>query len=451
MSFLTRHYYFIACLCLFLPAVGSHALDTSLEFGLGGVSTDNSNLVDGAANPQDDVIYEASASLQLDADQPAYIVDLDYFGRSRQYQDQTQDDENLFTGRSFLRWNALSERLNWDVLHVRGNILRDTRLANTNNNREVRDVVSTGPDIRFRVSSVDDVVLRLRYSDISFEFSKDSDNTRNGGQLLWRHALTKVSDLSLDMRLDDAEYSSNLEQRFLQLALIYEVQLRRGRYRFRVGRNEAKNFTGSDFSGPLLQFNAEHDIGNGRVALYYQRELTDTSIGLVDGIITRDDFLLDEAVSGNFAEIDLLEQESASLRFTTQLCRRCRLSVGINYSNLDYKSLPRDEESVNGSLSLRYNVNRKLNMTVAASQARNRFLDQVPQREDDVLFYSIAFDYRWSNSLRFRLLTSREDRNSNLDGFDFVENRIELGFTYYWGGANPVQVKGSLASGANRP
>jgi hypothetical protein len=428
--------FLFALICTVSEAVW--AVETRIVFGVNATQTDNSNLVED--NALDDSIYEANANVQVDARKDSYVVDLDYYGRARRYQDETQDDENLFTGRSFLRWNALQERLNWDVLHVRGDILRDARLANTANNREVRDVFVTGPDLVLRLSPVDSLVLRARYTDIGFELSTDSDNERKGGQLLWTHNLSRISDFALDFRIDDAEYDAGQEQRFTQLALIYEARLRTGRYRIRIGYNEAESQGGMDFSGPLFQFNFVQEFGLSNIELYYQREFTDTSLGLIDGVISRDDFRLDEVVSANFTELDLLEQQSAFIRVATPICRRCDLRTSINYNDVDYKTLLRDESSIGAVLSFRYNLNRKLDVLLGASLSTNEYTDQQPLREDDITIYSAALDYRWSDTLRWRLAYRFEDRDSTLPGFGYRENRIELGFTYFWGGERVPQV-----------
>lgn len=414
------------------------AAAVDLSYQMGGRYEASDNIALAPMNEVSDHLRELFFNVQLDEDKPLYDYNIIYFLRGRDYRDDVLQDQNLVSGRALATWKAIPERFNWNVVHLRGDLLRDRQLANNDNNREIRNTFSTGPDFKFRVGSVDELELRLRYTDIRFETSEDADNDRLSANLFWQRELGPVSNFSFGLGHDEVEYDNGAEQEFSQVSVQYQANVRLGNYSIRLGYNEAETLRGDDADGLLARVQFRYNINSHNVSLLYTRQLADTAIGLIENQIANpiitDAFGLEDGTDANFAEIDVVTFENTSLAWSTDsLCARCSVEATLLYNQLDFETLNRDEVVRGANTAFTYNVSRRVNATLIASYNENRLVN----RTDDVTIYGLNFEYQPLPNLQLRLGFAEETRDSNQNGFGYEELSTEFTFIWFFGFNSP--------------
>ncbi|MFK7730984.1 MAG: hypothetical protein AB8B48_05120 [Pseudomonadales bacterium] len=426
----------------FFFSTSNHALDLSLQLGGGFQNSDNIELNDEGELSDD--LREAFIGFQLEEDSPLYFVDLNYVARIRDYKDDVVEDDNLFAGRAEFTLHAIANRLNWEFLHLRADLLTNAEDNDIPDNRETRNVYATGPDFILEPSTVDDLILRLRYTEIDFEQTENANNERISGALVWERELGPVSRLSALVGVEDVEYElSGAEQTFLRASAQYEADVRLGNYSIRLGYNEAESLDGRDVSGLLARVLFAYQINGNDFEVLYGRELTDTSIGLIenrteDSIIT-DTFSLDDGTDSNFETIDILELQNLDITYrTANVCQRCVLTVSGFIDKFDFSDQPRDQKFSGINTSLRYNLTPRLDAVLQGGYSINEFLQELPEREDDTIFYGLGMDFQPRANMLLQANVRMQERESNIEEFNYEEMSFRLGFTWYFGTNQPL-------------
>lgn len=426
----------------FLSSLNINALDLSVQLGGGFQRSDNIELNDEGELSED--LREAFVGLQIEEDSPLYFADLNYVARIRDYKDDVIEDDNLFSGRAEVTLHAIANRLNWEFLHLRADLLTNAEDNDIPDNRETRNVFATGPDIIMEPSTVDDLILRLRYTEINFEQTEDANNERISGALVWERELGPVSRLSAVVGVEDVEYELNeAEQTFLRASAQYEADVRLGNYSVRLGYNEAESLDGRDVSGLLARLLFAYQINGNDFEILYGRELTDTSIGLIenrteDSILT-DTFSLDDGTDSNFETIDILELQNLDITYrTANLCQRCIWTVSGFLDKFDFADQERDQKFSGINTSLRYNITRRLDAVIEGGYAINEFLQELPEREDDTIFYGFGLDFQPRANMLVQGNVRMQERESNIAEFNYEEMSFRLGFTWYFGNNQPL-------------
>ncbi|MEM8497275.1 MAG: hypothetical protein AAF542_04575 [Pseudomonadota bacterium] len=410
--------------------MSNQALEFGAQLGVSYESSDNIELLP-EENATSDDLRELRLNLVLDGEANVYELDMDYFLIGRDYKDDNLADNNLVSGRALIKWTPLPRRFSWDIMHLRSESTTNTQFEPTPENDETRNVFATGPDLTIALGGSSDLIFGMRYTEIEFERSTESNNNRLGASIEWARELSPVSQLSARIRHQDVDYDIGFEQEFSQITAEYEATLRRSSYSIRLGYNKAETVLGDDVSAPLVRLQGIISIYENPLTLIYTRELTDTSLGLIETTIESETFSLEDGAGQNFEEIDVLLQQNALISYEMDnFCNSCSLRLSAAYDKLDYETLLRDEESFGPNIEFRYAFSPRIDIGLSAQYLERRFPDLEPSREDEQSFYGVDVAYnRWRNiDLAFGVV--KQDRTSNLPGFDFEETRFV--FSIFW-------------------
>jgi hypothetical protein len=197
-----------------LLASPSFALDYSIDLLLGGEATDNINRLPDNQK-RDGIESYIGARIGLTHESEAINFDADYRLTYRDFKNDRLKTNDEINGSSELLWEIIDNRLNWHVDHDISEVLSNDLVPDTVDNKETRQIVSTGPTYIARLSSVDDITVALDYTQLtqgnaSNESPADRsniDSERAEAELIWSRSL-KLSLITIAPTLNTNNYLS---------------------------------------------------------------------------------------------------------------------------------------------------------------------------------------------------------------------------------------------------
>lgn len=354
---------------------------------------------------------------------------LDYDSEFANYENDTTDDDVVVTGSGNLAWNVLPGRLQVSIDHQRSEQLRNSRDVDIRNNRQLRDILSAGPSFTARLSSVDDLVVTGRLTQVTYDKSgadtqsgqrggRDSDRAQAG--LSWQHHLSKTDTLAASYQHSTTKFDgTDVEITFQQAFASYEVRLRNSGYNLALGANRSERKGGASNDGFYGQLGWDMTLAGHRVRVVAINQLTDSGIGLGgNGMLAGDVSPRDN----NFDVVDVVERTSLDLNYGfDELCKRCVLDIGLRYDQQDFDVEPRDQESsgINGSFG--YRLTPLLKASLRAGYTEIQFpQDAAGDRKDKRTQYGASLDWNLSRQLALRFFLTHDSRDSSR-GRDYDE------------------------------
>ncbi len=345
----------------------------------------------------------------------------------RNYTDNTFDDEVVGSLNADLFLKLVPDVFSWVFQEQFGNVQTNPFEANTEPNRQDINRFSTGPDLRIRMGSVTSVEIAGRYSANSFEVG-DLDSDTLNGQLALVRSLSSRSSLSLNLSADRIEFddeiaNSNYDRQTVFVG--FQSAVSRGSLTLNLGYNEIHD-NGATFDGSLVGLEWTRDISSSttfRVA--YDQRLSDVA----------DSFGRNQAPGPGFGDVQ--QTPGVSDPFENN-----QFSAGVDFSRggnslFVAASFSEDEFLTLGNLDrnwtdIRAGVSRTLGSAwqfrLGGSFRKTEF--DLSGREDDDLTYGLGLSRQLSRTLGINLDWARNDRDSSDIGFSYVENVINLSFSY---------------------
>lgn len=405
----------------------SLALDVEAELGISLTHSDNALLAN--ENEESDLERTARVGLSLREESSRVDATLNYSIENTSFQDDTSSEETIIEGIARAEFAIIPNFLAWDFDAVTENLQRNQQETDILANREIRNIVSTGPSATFRLSSVDTLEVSGRYIDTSFEDTESSDNIRYIGSASWNHRLPRNHSLSLGTSYSDTDFDdesiSNIET--LSAYVGYQSTIRDSRFSIRAGYSESERDNSQKSSGPTLEASFVNQSDRQTIALTALTMRTDSSIGIggTDSVISGD--LRSE--DSNFEEIDIVDRSAISAEYTNRmLCRSCTTTLLIRFDDRDFDVLARDESSIETGIRFNYRIRENLDSTLAL---RRRSIDFKSQdRDDDIDRLELNVSYNALPALLVSGGIAYEERSSSSSVLDYEEMQFTLALSY---------------------
>lgn len=350
------------------------------------------------------------------------VTDLEY----RNYTDDTFDDEVVGSLNADLELQLAPEVFSWIFQYQFGNLQTNPFEANTAFNRQNVNRFSTGPDLRMRLGSNTALELGGRYHSTRYEIS-DIDNDVFGGSISLVRALSTRRSLSLNITADRIEYdntqlNSNYDR---QTAFIgFESEGSRGSIVVNIGYNELHD-NGEVVDGNLINVAWDREISPSTTfRLAYNQGLTNPEeiLGQAPPGAGFDDPQNTPGVSDPFEN----RQFSMALNFDR------------NTNNVFASLLYNEDEYVTDSVLDRNRSEFRVGFSKILGSAWRIRLSGALQRtdfvstgrEDDDTVISAGISRQLSRTIGINLDYTRFDRDSSDSAFDYVENLVNLTFSY---------------------
>ena len=417
----------------------SFALDYTLDLLLGGESTDNINrLPDNRAQEG----YEANigSRLGLIHDGRKIIFNANYSAIHSEYKNNLIQNDNEVTGSSDLLWRIIDDRLVWNVDHYISEVLSNNSRANTPDNRERRQILTTGPTFRTHLSAVDDLTFLAQHTQLNQGDAVNEtalqrsniDSNRIEGTIIWSHDLSETSALEIGVTSSETEFDNNSPDFEYQQSFIgYRAQLASGDYSIRLGANQAeRSDSGKAEKGAYIAIEFNREIKGDNIAINIVRQLTDSSIGL-DNDVTNNN-------TNDFDTINIVERTHFDINYTLQnVCRGCVANIIYSFDQEDFQNdislsvLDMDNKDNRMSTILDYRINSRLSSRTTASYLITRFSDL--SRRDRVIELETSLNWQLSRKLGLRTYLAYNNRDTNQRGLldiDYNASIIGLIATY---------------------
>lgn len=371
----------------------------------------------------------------------ALEADVLYNTEFANYEHDTTAEDAVIRGRAALTWHVLPGRLQWDLSHDRSEQLQDTRQPDIRNNKQIRDVISTGPTFVARMGPVDNLVFNAMFFDVSYDDSdrtvgggaRDSDNQRLQGGVSWQHLRSKTDTLSLNYQYMESEFDDTDDEfQFQRVFGTYAVRLASGGYSVSLGANNSERKNGAgDSNGFMAQAAWQLATGGHRFRLTAVNELTDSGIGLGGSSLIGNDFRPND---GNFDVIDMVERRRLDFGYGyDRLCERCTLDFGVVADSQDFDVQPRDQEQLGFSARFGYQLTPTMKASLRAGYSEIDYSDDpAGDRTDERTEYALFVDWRLSRPMTATFWVAHDERDSDVgrQGYEELAGGVRLSYRF---------------------
>ncbi|HEY0941123.1 MAG TPA: hypothetical protein VGE08_13570 [Steroidobacter sp.] len=320
-------------------------------------------------------------------------------------------------------------RFEWFVQDNFGQVTTDPFAAVTPETRENVNYFTTGPDVFVRLGSVTRLRVNGRYSNINYERSP-FDHDRIGGGVGIERELSSSSVASLNLRTDRTEYDANVPDVDYdrdEASLGFIAQGARTRANLEVGYTRLTALDSDrESSGLLLRLSLDRQLTQAsQLGLTLGREFSDAG----------DVFRLQQSLTGVsqgtqtvLPSSDPFTNEYVTLHYQL-VGRRSGMGAGVAHFEETYEGAGNADRT---RLLVDASIYRELSANTRVELLGRREEDDARNIPGDYVETSGALGFSWqaSRKLSFNLQIERVDRNSELAGGGYVENRAWLGVRY---------------------
>ena len=373
----------------------------------------------------------ATAGLQFSADQRTAKLQADVVGDLAyyDYRNHTYDSEVVGNALADIRYSFVPQRFDWVLTDNFGQVLDDPFAPPTPDNRENINYFATGPDLTMAFGSQTRLRLSGRYALTTYETSPlDSDSAL--AELALIRLLSGVSSVSLharaqQVRYDEASLNGDYDQG--EAFVRYEAEGARTRLSADLGYTELKLDAGDQkIDGPLVRLNIQRRLSSASVLTFDGgSEFTNSGsafaetqgiggigLGSAPGRQTVQPFTLDHA----------------ALTWDFQR-NRTGFSLFGAWEKHSYDEDPiLDQTTTTFGAALRRQMSPATSLTLNAAFTDATF--EQPGVDYQEVSGGVGFDWRLSRAVSVTASYEYVDRNSDLAGTSYKENRfwLSIGF-----------------------
>ncbi len=313
--------------------------------------------------------------------------------------------------------------LSWEAENQIREVTRSSRRSNTPDNRTRKNVFRTGPDYRWRLSSVNFINLSSRYENTQLEDSAAADSERVTGSVAWTHLFSPDLSAGISTFVSMVELDTTAEiQKSVVNATIHK-------------RWSATSFSGSlgvsEIETKLGTFQQKSDavVGDltlkrtldtgGILYLRASRELTDQAS---DFDIRFDEFSFQQTDSST------LEATSIETGLNKTLSNGDLVTIAAFANRSDYLESTEQEDRT----GLRTSYSRRISPRFSAvASGRYEYLTyESDQVDDEVVGVDLGLTYRASRGLTLAAKIGRTERTSDVRSQEYQEDWLLLSIDY---------------------
>jgi hypothetical protein len=420
--------------CLITTLIRAPALHAGeLAYGAGYVADYTSNIARTPTNENSEMIHSVLAGMayqETTADINARVLaQADY----RDYSRNSFSDESAFFFDGAGVVTIVPQQLNWTVEDTYRQIARDVTVADVPTNRSNANVFNTGPDVFFRFTPLNTIVVGTRYGNVQLSDS-EWDHNRRGGYARWLYQSTPSTTWSLNLETLSVEFDDALT--------VYNYARRDGFFRFDFLPSRSRIVL--DAGTSAIEREQSENIDGTLVRLTWVRELTsDSKFGLSLGQEFMD---IGSTLLAGLSDVTAgvptlpptgLVQEAANAEvfyvrrgefFYTRTGAAFSLDLRGIARDLDYEAVPQDREDRAMRLALTYHQSATSALTVFGDHAITTYLSL--DRKDTAIGVGARLTHLLNRSLSLVVEGRRNTRTSTDASAEFDENRILLALLY---------------------
>jgi len=378
-------------------------------------------------NEETDVIHRPSVSANYSASSRRAQADIASTLRGRIFQDNSFDNEQVWTVDGSSEIGFFEDRLRWNADVNRQETLRDDRDRDTPDNRQETTDLETRATLVLFVADPHELSVNAGAGRL-IQAADDDDRVRYTGGVDYRFLLSRNQHVGLRGTVEEVDFDAAEDEDFTRLSgtVTYGVSGKDTSLSAEIGFNSIDR----DFSGTTGGLTAALD---GSWAITPAQTVTaSVSRRFTDRNDTGRGALDFGELRGDIAnEATVFEVTSASLGYTLD---RLRWSFGVDVIAQDEQSESEfapddDERQYSLSLSWGYELARNLTLDVRATARLQEFEEAMGDRDDER--YSTDARLSWALGPRTRLSfgAGYDQRESTDNNQDFDELSAFIGIS----------------------
>jgi hypothetical protein len=422
MPLLSRNLLQSSTLWSVLIASPASALGAPAEIYMGVDSRYSDNVEKAAVQEQEDLENRVLLRGNVQTDPGKCVASADGEIVYSIYAEKTYDPETQVNAGVFGSCE-LARGFSWEVENQIREVTRSSRLSDTPDNRTRKNVFSTGPGYRWRLSSQDSIQLSLRYENTKFSDPDDADSKRVTGSIAWSHAFAPDLSAGLSSSVSQVKLDTGTEIQNLTVNVTFNKRWAKAAVSGSLGVSEIETT-----SGPLRQ-KTDGYVGdlnltraldsNANAYLRASRELTDQTS---DFDIRFDEFTF-ELTDSNTVEVTIAETG-----LNKPFSNGDVLRLSASASRTDYLDSNEQEDRAR----FRTGYTRMLAPQLSAvANARYDYLTfESDQSDDQIVGLDIGLSYRASSRLELVARIGRNERSSDIQSQEYEENWLLLSIDY---------------------
>ena len=361
---------------------------------------------------------------RFDAD---VVADLTY----NHYLEGGIDDHLMGNANALLSFGLIPERLTWTLEDTFGQTQQDPLLPATPESLEFLNVLSTGPNLMFRLGGAALLQLNGRYTLTEYEDSP-FDSTRTGGGIALIRELSARSQLSLNANHQVIDYKDpgNLDFTMRSVYARYALEAARTEISSELGYSWVeRDLAGSEeLSEPLIRIEVRRNVSpssylNLRVASQLS-DAAEAARGAAQVIDVGGEPGVGVATASTF------ENKAATLAWELQR-PRTSLNISANWEKDEYSdSSELDRERMMYGASLTRHLTNRLRVRGGVYLSSEEYA--LDGSESDETRFLLGAAWQFGRSVGLDFSAEHLDRESNVfsGGGDSVENRYFLTVYY---------------------
>lgn len=427
-----RHVFVILALTAMLLFINNRcAIAAQAEYSIGVEATYSDNSLLSNTDINDDLQQSLLFGFLLQEDGARVSADITSMVDYRQYRDNTFNDENWYYLNGRVDVTIRPSSLFWVFEDYYSQVERDTLSPDTPDNLVNTNVFSTGPDIYFRINSLNRLHLENRYTDYRFD-DTPTDSQRKSLLLSWEYTVSSGINLSTNAEYHDARFDELENSDFRRTDIYFRIDGLQSRtsYQFDIGKSTIDRAAEENVNGYLTHLILRNQF---RLDSYFQ---FDASAQYTD---TAQDLLSSSSQTPN-PQLNLVgEQISGDVFYDRRVEMIYHLGSSVNsyqlqlvYRDEDYEILLQDRRTRGARINHTYNYSSRLilNSFIQYQTYDNLDVNQL----DKLTLGGLAMDYRLSRNYTMRFEYNYNAQESTVITSDYKENRILVSVFY---GRNP--------------
>lgn len=405
---------------LLVAVTGSAAAATnSLSGGIDNRYSDNSRL--SANNEQSDLETRVNLNFKHQGD-PGRCTSSADMGLGYGYWHQDTVDPEVYTDGGLQGQCELAHGLVWQASDNIRQVSRDTRQANTRENRTRKNVFRTGPAYSLRLTQVDQLQFSAAYERTDFEES-EPDSDRFTGTAAYNHSFSETLQVGLSASAQRTELDTGEELDRESVSLTFNKLWTETRVSGSIGQNRLETRRGSQkvsSDGIAGTFNLVRDINpTSQFTLSANRQLTDQTSTLG---------LRFEDFNFNLTETAAVEVTAVRAGYNTRFSDGSSFGTGISASRSDYVQTGNREERTGADVRYSRPVTELLSWFTDASLEHRRF--EAEGSEDYLARLSLGLDYELTARMNIRSAIGHQQKTSDIASREYDENWVVVSLNY---------------------
>lgn len=398
----------------------------------------SSHLSNNARKTSDNKVSERQEQVALQAllnyENSYSSTSIDYSATRYFFEKNSQDEKDIVEGGASIVLGKPTGLLGAELSHSQRALKTTPDGVDLVENIDERQILTAKPYIRARTTKVDTIVISAEQTEIQYRSDTGIDSSRTGASVNWRHSLSNIDDLSLNLNSTEIKFKDmpRNDYSFRSATVAYTARLKKLDYRAEFGvnkmlrdENNLNPLRSESYSSPTYKLDVNYISAGNSFNINGQRLLTDTSIGNGN----------DPADIGNSDSsnqiFDRYELREVGVAWeNSSVCLLCKLGVNVSAKNERYEVLPEDLFAYISKLYFSYSLSPTSDLNLTLTSEDNDYDEGARYEDYKQLTSYLAYTYSPQIGVDLVVFAQQQSRTGGHREYD--EGMLGLKVSYMY-------------------